>query len=54
MQIVGLRGETYEKRCKEAGIDTLERTWSKGIDKVNSEPLFQNADEGEQGQQQAT
>jgi hypothetical protein len=55
--MVGLEGETYEERCKEAGIDTLERgrclqdmtqTFKilKGINKVNSENLFQLAEVG--------
>jgi hypothetical protein len=55
--MVGLEGETYEERCKEAGIDTLERrrylqdmtqTFKilKGINKVSSENLFHLAEVG--------
>ncbi len=56
-QMVGLGGETYEERCKKAGIDTLERRRYpqdmtqrlkilKGIKEVNSENLFQLAEVG--------
>jgi hypothetical protein len=55
--MVGLEGETNEERCKEAGIDTLERRYLQaisqtfkiinGIDKINLENLFQLAEVGE-------
>jgi hypothetical protein len=56
-QMVGLGGESYEERCKEAKINTLERRRYlqhmakilkiiKGINKINSENLFQLAEGG--------
>ncbi len=48
----GLRGESYEERCREAGLETLEARRKtqditqvfkilKGIDKIDPEKLFQ-------------
>jgi hypothetical protein len=47
----GLRGESYEERCREAGLETLEARRKtqditqvfkilKGIDKIDPEKLF--------------
>jgi ribonucleases P/MRP protein subunit RPP40 len=56
-QIVGLKGNTYEEKCSELGLETLEKrrylqdmaqTFKiiKGIDKVRPEEIFKFMDEG--------
>ncbi len=60
-QITGLKGNTYEERCKELNLETIERrryvqdkaqvlTIIKHIDKLPAETLFQPMDK-EQGQE---
>ncbi len=52
LAVAGLRGETYEERCRELKLESLEKRRSdqdmkqaykiiRGIDKLDSEKLFQ-------------